>query len=282
MPSTIRVDGVVKRPPPVPLTGSGDVSPEPTGNTNSSTVLPPISPQHELDIKSLALVADNRQVKKFWKPRVASNLGAEITTSLAMSASLAGRQLGLGTIETESTRLFTERFHVHKQKDMKTLSHDQLHEIAGEFFWRIDDIFFFGLLTREIKGKRGRRSLVRFITDDSAATENQGIFRPKEDHIKVWLRDTSGERRRLEQLIATIAHECVHAYLCIFTDYRDPNYEEHVLEHYYHGTMFWELVEFILLIIFLLTRSPLFQWEIKKHRGLSELCASYKREFGPR
>ncbi|KAJ8121902.1 hypothetical protein ONZ43_g1761 [Nemania bipapillata] len=168
-----------------------------------------------------------------------------------MTSSLIAREPSSARIKR-----FLERYRTHEAVDMNNVDYNDIEAILYEYFQRIDEMFFFKLLTREIQGVSKPRKLVAIKTHEVPDANILGLFDQNHDRIEIWLnRLRTFETYPLEHFICVLAHEMVHAYIGIFADERHDMHDEWVNDHCGHGTMFWKLLGYILDRLFELTGS---------------------------
>jgi hypothetical protein len=131
-----------------------------------------------------------------------------------------------------------------------------LQKVLQEYMSRLDQIFFFSLLMRRVK----RRGLLLPPEPLVELKIRQGH---NKELVAYWshigCRITMYKQREarsglqseicdfhLDELLATLAHEMVHAYLDIFSNRRDKEHKENVDAQEGHGRMFWRLYYFVM------------------------------------
>lgn len=128
---------------------------------------------------------------------------------------------------------------------------DDLEGALQGYMFLLDELFFFGLLTRRVK----RRGLLqppeplvelkvqagydkdiqaKWSKKDSRIT----IFQEKPLNSHLWFNEPS---LYLDELLSNLVHEMVHAYLGIFSDTFHKDHKEDVQAEKGHGKMFWVL-----------------------------------------
>ncbi|KAJ2971479.1 hypothetical protein NUW58_g9408 [Xylaria curta] len=158
---------------------------------------------------------------------------------------------------SERIMRFVERFNYHAALDWSALDTKRKTDILYEHFGRLDELFFFGLITGEVDGLSGRAPLVLLETDPDRYSDKLGAFKPTTAKIVIWLRDYD-----FEQLFLTLAHEMTHGFLSIFSDTRHKSHYEWVDQSSGHGKMFWMLLRFLINSIFTFTKSNYFWSQI--------------------
>jgi hypothetical protein len=218
-------------------------------STAPKSPIPPlsISSESKIAIEELRDIADSRWC---WQPPNsvphwdAGSIvhDAESITKLVMTSSLVARDPSSARIER-----FAERYREHVALDMNTIGFDEITDILYEYFERIDVLFFFKLLTREIQGVSGRRNLVILRTSEIPNASVVGVYKEVHDYIEIRLnRYSVSDTYTLEHFICCLVHEMVHAYMSIFADRRHKKHDKWEADHGGHGTMFWMLQSYIL------------------------------------
>ncbi|KAI0130485.1 hypothetical protein BJ170DRAFT_681931 [Xylariales sp. AK1849] len=130
-----------------------------------------------------------------------------------------------------------------------------LEEELPRYMQRLDQLFFFGLLTRHVN-KPGmafeKEILVKLKVRDSfnmsAGYQTHGLWDPRKNRIEIWLKEGPPQvrDRTMDELISTLAHEMIHAYLDIFSDHNSKEYADGVEIDGGHGVMFWRMYHNVL------------------------------------
>ncbi|KAI3331837.1 hypothetical protein HD806DRAFT_171266 [Xylariaceae sp. AK1471] len=196
-----------------------------------------MSRQTDREIRWLKTLADYRrcyrrpprdlrdpEYKKRMEQKVPHDAGT--ITSLVMNASLAA------TLDESSTyvRRFVLSYRRNRNLDLNKLAHEDIVYILKETCERLDEMFFFDLLTRRVRDKSPGPKVVLVELNVHESPMN-GKY---------------DETFSFPDLLHTLAHEMVHAYLAIFSDKEHPLYHDECDHHNGHGMKFWELLAFIL------------------------------------
>ncbi|KAI0437828.1 hypothetical protein F4803DRAFT_128064 [Xylaria telfairii] len=217
----------------------------------------PISP----DVKTFRFlqgIVDTRwNREKFRIHRAAHHIpfDAASLTKFVMSASMAAR-------DPTSARInrFAERYAMHEKILKEKTSIETVEDMIDEYFDRIDEIFFFKLLSSKTTTGNGERRRLVIVDIKESMPGLDGLFHRSNDTLDISITDSRHKKHPLGALIVTLAHEMTHAYLEIFSDNRDVRHEEWLSDQKGHGKMFWILLKFIINNIFMFTRSNSF-WE---------------------
>ncbi|KAI1422211.1 hypothetical protein F5Y12DRAFT_717618 [Xylaria sp. FL1777] len=227
-----------------------------------------MSRSHE--VQALYKIADNINSRS--APRISISHDAKSLFKLIKKSSLAVRNP-----HSNERRMLVDCY--RRCQDLGVdpiLNRDLICDGIYEFMIRIDDLFFFSTLTREVSGSKGRRDLVNLRISKTPNSKLYGQFDHDSRRIKIWLGgyDEAGryEPFPIERVLFTVAHEMTHGFLFCFSDQSHPRHDEWVEEDQGHGKMFCEIIDFIGEIITEFTNSPLWQRErIIGHCGPPEL-----------
>ncbi|KAI1130444.1 hypothetical protein F5Y10DRAFT_289407 [Nemania abortiva] len=267
-------------PPQIPERSSS-LHPRLTGILPESITLTPssLSIQSEREIENLYNIADNRWHWKSASHRekvLTSNKiihNAEAITRLMITSSLVIRDPSSARIKR-----FVERYRQHEALDIRNISHDDLESLIHEYFLRFDELFFFGLMNREIDGEQGRRKLVIMKAYNFPNPKDDGNFNPNEDTLEIWMRcNETCTAPSVTYLVCVLLHEMVHAFLDIFADEEDNKYHEQVSDHGGHGVLFWVMLKFVLGRIFEFTGSEYIWNEMLNEENHRVECARKPR-----
>ncbi|KAI0412005.1 hypothetical protein F5X98DRAFT_356046 [Xylaria grammica] len=151
---------------------------------------------------------------------------------------------------------FVEKHREVSEWDTTGVSFRVLSDQLYQFMARLDELFFFGLLLRKVKGPWGPRPLVGLEAIDEANRERLGTFVYHTGALKIWLKRPPNVvyRRDFNDLLRTLVHEMCHGYLR-FSDSRHPEYGRLVSNHRQHGRAFWALFRYIAQAILNFTHS---------------------------
>ncbi|KAI1423058.1 hypothetical protein F5Y12DRAFT_716697 [Xylaria sp. FL1777] len=199
--------------------------------------------QLEREIKTLREIADNypNEWYKKIKPEHTYDTphDAESITNLVETSCLAVR-------EPSSPRIqyFVSRCALFSTYDLNAIGFSKLELILSEVFWRLDELFFFGMLTRRVYSRidHWMQNLVVLKVLRKHNPKFRGAF-SGEGTIK--LVPNADGWPYFEELLFVIVHEMTHAWLEIFSDIKHPKHEELVSKNFGHGAKFIELICFI-------------------------------------
>ena len=140
--------------------------------------------------------------------------------------------------------------------------------ILNECFSYVDELFFFGLLTRQIhpdidQQKTRRLTVLEFPL--KPRRDYAGAYQASNGVIRIYLRGSSNEGvRRFSDLLFTVIHEACHAYLQILADSKHLEHKKWVTVHRRHGEMFQVLFRFVMQCIVELVPSELLRGAMNK------------------
>ncbi|KAI1638371.1 hypothetical protein F4809DRAFT_639670 [Biscogniauxia mediterranea] len=175
---------------------------------------------------------------------------------------------------------FRQHYQVDASQDIERLP---IEEVLRNYFRRLDRLFFFNLIGRQIRDANGQvRPLISLQVKDITNAEARGSFIQGNSTIQVYTREDDGRRSYLQSLIGTMAHEMVHAYLAVFSDELDDRYDRWVSANQNHGEMFWEINAYILdKLVFWLNGAGLL--EADRNQAHQELRQARRQaRFAPR
>ncbi|KAI0599091.1 hypothetical protein F4775DRAFT_139192 [Biscogniauxia sp. FL1348] len=139
---------------------------------------------------------------------------------------------------------FVQHYQRDANKDMEQVP---IAELLGHYFRRLDRLFFFNLLGRQVRDAHGAvKPLISLAVKDTHNGSVRGRYTVNDSTIRVWTREADGRRGSLQALIGTVAHEMTHAYLAIFSNELDDMYDHWVVANSGHGQIFWEIYAYIL------------------------------------
>ncbi|KAI0551798.1 hypothetical protein F4679DRAFT_582256 [Xylaria curta] len=198
-------------------------------------------------VKTLKAIADN-----WWREPKLNSLS---TSSLAVQDPYS-----------EGVSRFVKWYRETEKIDLQMMTTSQLERELWQFMVDIDELFFFSLLTRKVEKQSGLDGLLRLRLTDQASDTCCGVFKqePTSPYIRMYRKDHKGETWHFEEILGTLVHEMCHAFLDIFSDRRDPRFQEFVTDYEGHGEMFWVLLRFVARKLLSYTRSE---------RWLTELTA---------
>ncbi|KAI0542886.1 hypothetical protein GGR58DRAFT_519168 [Xylaria digitata] len=220
----------------------------PTLSVPQSTTLT----QAEREIQTLEAIADAQYLPEGW-PIIGTAHDANTLIQLLTQHSLAIRS-------PSSTRVtqFVRSYYEVSTWNIDTVDFVRLQYELQQFFARLDELFFFNLLTRNVKSFSGSRKCLSelVIYDCPESGGRYGLCARDRWVIEVWLRDlrTPHKRRSFDSVLHTIVHELVHAYLK-FADKRHIDYYAMVENSNGHGEGFRILLPFIAKTLLDLTNS---------------------------
>lgn len=125
-----------------------------------------------------------------------------------------------------------------------------LQDELPKYMQHLDQLFFFGLLTRQVRKSGllgGREPLVELKLRETCNGKSSAVaeWQTKNHRIEMFTQfyepPLPPQDFGLDELVSTLAHEMVHAYLDIFSQSRTREFEIDVEESEGHGPMFWEL-----------------------------------------
>lgn len=195
--------------------------------------------QTERLIHALESVADGYFVETLSSSKRIHN--AETITRLVQTSCLAVMEPN-----SPEVRQFIERCNHFSLCDFKTMDPADVKGALEELFIRLDELFFFGILSRHapLDDSNARR---RFIELDVVAKQepqnSPGMHYPGTNKIVIHL-TRSTERMGFDLLLPVLSHELVHAWFDL-ADKRPFKHTEWVDQHDGHGTMFVNLNKFI-------------------------------------
>ncbi|KAI1365025.1 hypothetical protein F5Y08DRAFT_353141 [Xylaria arbuscula] len=154
----------------------------------------------------------------------------------------------LAVREPSSARVirFIERCSQFLEYDTKRMDPADVRSMLAETFARLDDIFFFGLLSRHVPtSEGGQRFLInlKFPVTPSPKDET-GLFDFPSGLLTIHLTDSRGARS-FERLLFSMIHEMTHAWLIVFSDPMHLKHGKWVGRHVQHGNMFLRLNLFV-------------------------------------
>ncbi|KAI0906388.1 hypothetical protein F4823DRAFT_631496 [Ustulina deusta] len=198
--------------------------------------------QSEREIKTLKEIADTywedqlslRAPKRTYEtPHDAESITRLVTTNC------------LAVLEPSSPRMrnFIKRCIILCTYEMSAIEGSQAEFLLTECFWQIDQLFFFGLLTRKVDHMLdGPRNLV-VLKFPPKAEPYYGLF--SDGVMTIWLRIVGRGSQSFVELLFCLIRLCCTAWLRIFSDKRHPMYREMLRKHFWHGEMFQKLFTFV-------------------------------------
>ncbi|KAF2972906.1 hypothetical protein GQX73_g537 [Xylaria multiplex] len=160
---------------------------------------------------------------------------------------------------------FAEQYAEVKTWYLETIDFEVLKDELWQLFARLDELFFFGLLSRKVDSPMGRRPvlIVEIIDDYDKKCHYAGRYLPKEGKIRLWLRDYRHpeNRRSFRVILGTLLHELTHAYLGL-ADKKHENHGKWVADCKSHGEYFWALLQYLAETIMKFTDSPSWREEM--------------------
>lgn len=157
-----------------------------------------------------------------------------------------------------------------------------LVDLIRQWFILVDEIFFFETLTREINTRQGRQHTLGLHIEDTISDPQKppmyGLFDIPKREVTLWLQNSNfgiggNVRTLIEQLLYTVTHESVHAFLWLFSNRDAELHNEWVNQGNGHGTMFKEILGVLVDKIEIIIRS--YGFEADKWRA-----ACYQDESG--
>ncbi|KAI0503212.1 hypothetical protein F5B22DRAFT_652290 [Xylaria bambusicola] len=231
------------------------------------------------DVLTLKTIADNR-----WKepslhsansPRTKTPHDAQSLVRLVSNSSWAVQDP-----YSEPVTRFIKWYRKGQEMDFKSMDNEKLRDELQSYLADIDDLFFFGLLTRKVKGKSGTQKLVLLrVTSEAPKGNYCGAYKMEDEgpSIRIHRYDRQGIIRPFEKFLSTLVHESCHAYLDIFSDTRHSKHQEWVCDYGGHGEMFWVLFRFIMEKIRAYTRSE--RWE-RQMKDMEYECVDITKTKG--
>jgi hypothetical protein len=172
--------------------------------------------------------------------------GVWLTIELAKSFSLASR------LDPSSAyvRRFVPSYRRNRNLGLNELAPGDVDYILKETVERLDEMFFFGLLTCHVRDFPSSTTrwvpLMDLVIHGSPAVDHSGLFPPYDNNIEIWLRDCDGTTFEFPELLYLLAHEMTHRYLDTFSERQHRRHHERYQEHKGHGRECWELLVFII------------------------------------
>ncbi|KAI0815635.1 hypothetical protein GGR55DRAFT_629604 [Xylaria sp. FL0064] len=164
-------------------------------------------------------------------------------------------------VEPESKKVshFISKCTEFNTYDLEAVGHSKIERMLLECFWRLDELFFFGLFVRKLHDPVTNlpSHLVTLNCVKSPAKECNGLFLwgrfKAEGTITIWPSGANGPRK-FAFLLVTLIHEMIHAWFGIFSDNSHPHHEEWVAKDGKHGELFKGMLKFCLEYI--IDKSP--------------------------
>ncbi|KAI1846011.1 hypothetical protein JX265_000936 [Neoarthrinium moseri] len=164
------------------------------------------------------------------------------------------------------------RYHDRLWDDIATEVEDlDLRRTLARHMRKLDQLFFFGLLTREVRspGSLTRsEQLVRLRVHERNHRTSYGRWNPDRGVIEIWTQ-AFHRRNSFQRLFLALAHEMAHAYLDIFSNRNSSAFARDVDPDDGHGPMFNRLFHILLF--------RLNQWAPGLHEIQDELPAQDSR-----
>ncbi|KAI1270393.1 hypothetical protein F5Y18DRAFT_421886 [Xylariaceae sp. FL1019] len=140
----------------------------------------------------------------------------------------------------------------YSKVDLYKANRADVENMLQDIFKKIDDLFFFGLLTRQVLDTTTNTKvpLVSLTVGIYPADKTRGQYsKDPRALIQIFALDAKGRPNRpFWSMLHALAHECCHAYQDIFTN-RETHYDEAFLRNEAHGEWFWEMLHFIYLTL---------------------------------
>ncbi|KAI1351154.1 hypothetical protein F5Y01DRAFT_325515 [Xylaria sp. FL0043] len=161
--------------------------------------------------------------------------------------------------ESKKVKNFISKCVEYNTYDLEAVGHSKVERMLLECFWRLDELFFFGLFTRKIHDPVTNfpSHLVTLTCIKSPAKECNGLFLwgrfKAEGNITIWPSCARGIRK-FNFLLSTLIHEMIHAWFGIFSDNSHPYHGEWVAKNGKHGELFESMLKFCLQ--YLIDMSP--------------------------
>ncbi|KAK9422990.1 hypothetical protein SUNI508_04657 [Seiridium unicorne] len=185
----------------------------------------------------------NRTKGSFWRLMLHGySYTAQDIVKLSIDHSVAAKGQDHGMVQD-----FIRHYRRDAEVDPSTTD---LLDLMKSYMSELDNLFFFGLLTR----KSPSEELVSLKIVDGYHEAKVANFDHETCQITLYTQgkradDAAGSpsiKFALDELIAVLAHEMVHAYVGIFpNDNNTDRYEQQVLADSGHGKMFWRQLIFI-------------------------------------
>ncbi|KAK5626633.1 hypothetical protein RRF57_002348 [Xylaria bambusicola] len=162
------------------------------------------------------------------------------------------------------------------------MDNEKLRDELQNYLGDIDDLFFFSLLTRKVKGKSGMQKLVLIsVTSELPKRDYCGTYKMRDigPSIRIHRYTHEDKHQYFERFLSTLVHESCHAYLDIFCDKRHSKHQEWVCDYDGHRKMFWVLFRFIMQKIKAYTKPEAWGNQVKDME--SECFSITKRKSQP-
>ncbi|KAI1814735.1 hypothetical protein GGS20DRAFT_547148 [Poronia punctata] len=186
----------------------------------------------------------------------------QMTPVLHTAAELARlvREASLGAIhrEHEAITEFVAKFREYIDLGSRgRLEERDIEDMIGDFIERLDKLFFFGMLTREVVNQIGNRTpLVDVVTINGRGYD---FYSFEDNRMTIYYGEGPGwesdppvnyQNTICTRILTVVLPQMVHAYLEIFADPDDVNYRAHVelpenTAGEGCGYMFWTILAFI-------------------------------------
>lgn len=147
---------------------------------------------------------------------------------------------GTGSRQSKPISRFVRHF---RRDDAIKLESVDLLRLMRSYMKELDDLFFFGLLTR--KTPSGQLVVMR-VKHRHSIQRNWAVCDESGSRITLYEFRSEDERATLGQLVESLAHEMVHSLLDIFPyDLDEDRHNRYVEEREGHGQMFRRYLRFI-------------------------------------
>ncbi|KAI0430921.1 hypothetical protein F5Y09DRAFT_355408 [Xylaria sp. FL1042] len=207
-----------------------------------------MTPEAERHLETLKAVADSYPTE--WRAKEVRKCthdtphDAETIFRLVLTRSHA-------VLEPDSPKVkkFISRCIEFNTCDMETIGQPKVERMLLECFWRLDELFFFGLLVRKVcyEDTDLPKHLVTLTILKTPAPKCNNLYLwgkwTQSGTITLWPSCIEGSRQFYHVLV-TLIHEMIHAWFDIFSDRNHPKHDEWVAKDGKHGVLFKEMLKF--------------------------------------